>query len=171
MIPMSTVTHPVFGKMKVIDHKEDIEYYNKHCGCDLINDFLTYAIDVDTWKDSNISRTDVRTVLRECVANSCAGKAMLKVITAYYIREYERIKKFCLEYESELKRFYKFSETESGKAWCLYTKRGDQVENKLNNKDTAIAIKICNAFEEESKKKEYSYIKLEKIRLCSSSLV
>ena len=41
LIPNETVTHPVFGEMKVISHKEDIEYYNdKSNAYGLIENFM-----------------------------------------------------------------------------------------------------------------------------------
>ena len=115
LIDGATITHPVFGEMKVISHDEDIKYYNEHCRYSVVKDFMKYVVDVDSWEDSNVSSKDVQTILRNCVANTRAGKAMLKVITANYMREYDRIKQFCEKHKAQLETFYEFSKTEEGK--------------------------------------------------------
>ncbi|MBR1844004.1 MAG: hypothetical protein IJ793_04005 [Opitutales bacterium] len=131
LIPNETIDHPVFGEVKVISHEEDIKYYNEHKEYDLVEDFMKYVVDVDSWKDSNVSSEDVQTILSNCVANTRAGKAMLKVITANYMREYDRIKQFYEKHKAQLETFYEFSKTEEGKVWCSEAKKVFELGEKL----------------------------------------
>ena len=57
--------------------------------------------------------------------------AALKVITANYMREYDRIKQFCKEHQEQLKTCYDFSQTPAGKE--LYEKERQifELEEKL----------------------------------------
>ena len=59
--------------------------------------------------------------------------AALKVITANYMREYDRIKQFCENHQAELKACYDFSQTEKGKD--LYEKERQifELEEKLKD--------------------------------------
>ena len=57
--------------------------------------------------------------------------AALKVITAHYMREYDRIKQFCEKHETDLKAYYELSRT---KEWeGLYEKERQifELEEKL----------------------------------------
>ena len=63
LIPNETVTHPVFGKMEVISHKEDLEYYhqkvkdpNEHEERVLAENFIEYVLNADSLKQANIPR-------------------------------------------------------------------------------------------------------------------
>ena len=123
LIDGATITHPVFGKMKVISHKEELEYYKKKTkdliGKDPFGDedneaklleenFIKYVLNADSLKQAKIPQEDIEKFVKEC-CRSQAGMAALKVITAHYMREYDRVKQFCEKHEKELKAYYELS--------------------------------------------------------------
>ena len=57
--------------------------------------------------------------------------AALKVITANYMREYDRIKQFCKEHETELEAYYSFDQTEEGKKFYQKERQIFELEEKL----------------------------------------
>ena len=101
-----TVTHPIFGKMKVISHEEDIKYYDDHKGYDLVEDFMKYVLNVDSYdKEYGVDEDKVKCMLGDRIAVTKAGEAALKVITANYMREYDRIKQFCEKHKKDLEAY------------------------------------------------------------------
>ena len=143
LIPNETITHPVFGEMKVISHKEDIDFYhqkvkdpnkgpyeNEYDEGLLAENFIKYVLNADSLKQANIPQKDMVKFVDEC-CYSQAGMAALKVITANYMREYDRIKKFCEEHEKELKACYDFSQTKEGEELYEKEKQIFELEEKL----------------------------------------
>ena len=154
--PPKTITHPVFGAMKGrISHKEDLDFYhqkvkdpnkpleNEYDEGLLAQNFIKYVLNADSLEQASVPQGDIENFVDECCWSQ-AGMAALKVITANYMREYDRIKQFCEKHEVDLKTCYNFSQTEKGKA--LYEKERQifELEEKLkelffktnrNNKD------------------------------------
>ena len=114
LIPNETITHPVFGEMKVISHKEDIGYYNGKAKCfdsadtkALVRNFMAYVLDGNSYKGDAVSEQNIKEILENRVACTKSGRGMLKVITANYMREYDRIGEFCEANKEALARCYK----------------------------------------------------------------
>ncbi|MBR1843887.1 MAG: hypothetical protein IJ793_03385, partial [Opitutales bacterium] len=143
LIPNETVTHPVFGNMKVISHERDLDFYHQKVNSEkdpfgnksgeaelLAENFIKYVLNADSLKQANVPQKDIVEFVDEC-CQSRAGMAALKVITANYMREYDRIEQFCKAHKAELKACYDFSQTEEGKA--LYEKERQifELEEKL----------------------------------------
>ena len=57
--------------------------------------------------------------------------AALKVITANYMREYDRIKQFCEDHKADLKTCYKFSQTKKVEALCEKERQIFELEERL----------------------------------------
>ena len=154
--PPKTITHPVFGAMKGrISHKEDLDFYhqkvkdpnkpleNEYDEGLLAQNFIKYVLNADSLEQASVPQGDIENFVDECCWSQ-AGMAALKVITANYMREYDRIEQFCKDHKGDLKTCYDFSQTEKGKA--LYEKERQifELEEKLkelffktnrNNKD------------------------------------
>ncbi len=143
LIDKAKIKHPVFAAMKVISHKEDLDFYhqkvkdpnkslfeNEYDEGVLAENFIKYVLNTDSLQQANIPQKDMEKFVVE-TCNSQAGMATLKVITANYMREYDRIKQFCKKHEGELKECYDFSQTEEGKE--LYEKERQifELEEKL----------------------------------------
>ncbi len=143
LIDKEKIKHPVFGEMKVISHKEDIDFYhtkvkdpnkplleNEYDKGVLAENFIKYVLSTDSLKQANVPQEDIVKFVDEC-CQSQAGMAALKVITANYMRDYDRVKQFCEEHKKELKACYEFSQTEGGKE--LYEKERQifELEEKL----------------------------------------
>ena len=95
-ITNATIYHPVFGEMKVISHKDDIEYYNskannKDDNEELANKFTEFAIRKSSFEQVN---KEELTKKLQVIAESTSGMNMLKVIIANYMREYNLTKEF-----------------------------------------------------------------------------
>ena len=119
LIPNETIDHPVFGKMKVISHREDLDFYEnyeknvkkekdpfgkKSSEAELLaQNFIKYVLNADSLKQANVQQEDIVKFVKEC-CQSRAGMAALKVITANYMREYNRIKQFCEDHKGIWKR-------------------------------------------------------------------
>ena len=139
LIPNETITHPVFGKMKVISHKEDLDFYHQKVKKEEGNrepwkNFIQYVLGDDAFEQCKyFSWEEIEGFVRDVISKSVTGMAMLEVITANYMREYDRIKQFCEKYQAELKACYDFSQTEDGEA--LYEKERQifELEEKLKN--------------------------------------
>ena len=71
LIPNETITHPVFGKMKVISHKEDIDFYhqkvkdpnerpyeNEYDEKLLAENFIKYVLNADSLKQVNVPQAE-----------------------------------------------------------------------------------------------------------------
>ena len=148
-----TIKHPV-GEMKVITHKKDLGYYDKKVkkltGKDsfknneknaelLAENFIKYVLNGDSLVQANVPQKDIVQFVKNCWPKRSAesfegipaGAAALKVITANYMREYDRIKQFCKEHETELEAYYSFDQTEEGEE--LYQKERQilELEEKL----------------------------------------
>ena len=143
LIDGATVTHPVFGEMKVISHKEDLDFYhqkvkdpnkslfeNEYDEGVLAKNFIKYVLNADSLKQANIPQSDIAKFVEE-TCYSQAGMAALKVITANYMREYDRIKQFCKEHETELRACYDFSQTDEGKEFYEKERQIFELEEKL----------------------------------------
>ena len=139
LIDGATITHPVFGEMKVISHKEDLDFYHQKVkGTNggpsdaklLMENFIKYVLNADSMKEANIPQEDIEKFVVEA-CNSQAGMATLKVITANYMREYDRIKQFCKDHQAELRACYDFSRTEEGKEFCEKERQIFELEEKL----------------------------------------
>ena len=144
LIDEATITHPVFGKMRVISHKEELDFYHekvKNLKEDpfgdedseaklLAKNFIKYVLNADSLKQAKIPQEDIEKFVKEC-CRSQAGMAALKVITAHYMREYDRVKQFCEKHEKELKAYYELSRTKEGEE--LYEKERQifELEEKL----------------------------------------
>jgi len=155
LIPNETIDHPVFGKMKVISHGEDLAFYKEKVKEEdpfgnnsdeaelLAQNFIKYVLNADSLKQANVQQKDkqcegfsqenIKWFVRDVISKSAAGMAMLKVITANYMREYDRIKQFCEGHRGELETCYAFSQTGEGKA--LYEKERQifELEEKLKD--------------------------------------
>ena len=81
LIDGATITHPVFGEMKVISHKEELEYYKKKTkdliGKDPFGDedneakllgenFIKYVLNADSLKQAEISQEDMEKFVDGC---------------------------------------------------------------------------------------------------------
>ena len=144
LIPDKTITHPIFGKMKVISHEKDLAFYkekvkkeeegNREPWRILRENFIQYVLGNDAFKGCKyFSEEDIEGFVRDVISKSAAGMAMLEVITANYMREYDRIKQFCEDHRGELETCYAFSQTEKGKD--LYEKERQifELEEKLKD--------------------------------------
>ena len=145
LIPGVTITHPIFGEMEVISHKEDLDFYKKKVREEeeegvreswriLEENFIQYVLGDDAFEQcENFSQGNIEHFVRRVISKSVAGMAMLEVITANYMREYDRIKQFCENHQAELKACYDFSQTEKGKD--LYEKERQifELEEKLKD--------------------------------------
>ena len=144
LIPNETIPHPIFGEMKVISHKEDLDFYHQKVKEEegdhrdpwriLMEKFIQYVLSDDAFKQcEGFSQEDIEWFVRKVISKSVTGMAMLEVITANYMREYDRIKQFCEKHQAELKACYDFSQTENGKA--LYEKERQifELEEKLKD--------------------------------------
>lgn len=127
VVPGKVITHPIFGKMKVISHKGDIEYYNskvkgqKHNYKDveygLAKNFMSYVIDGHSYGENKVCEKDIQRILHQRIAMTQSGRGMLKVITANYMREYDRIKDFAKP---------------TKKSWRLVTKKASSIRRIWN---------------------------------------
>ena len=116
LIDGATVTHPIFGEMRVISHEKDIGYYNgkakyfdSEANKALVNNFMAYVLDGNSYKGDGVSEEGVREILDRRITVTKSGRGMLKVITANYMREYDRIGKFCKTNKEVLAKCYKES--------------------------------------------------------------
>ena len=143
LIPGETIDHPVFGKMKVISHKEDLAFYhqkvkdpnkplfeNEYDEGLLAQNFIKYVLNADSLKQANVPQKDIEKFVKEC-CESQAGMAALKVITANYMREYNRIKQFCGKHEADLEMCYKFSQTPAGEKFYERERQIFELEENL----------------------------------------
>ncbi len=89
-----TVDHPVFGKMYVISHKDDIDYYNKKSKDTtketLVNDFLYYVAEISS---PEIKPEELKGALLK-MAKTKVGTNTLKVITSKYMKAYDKYREF-----------------------------------------------------------------------------
>ena len=116
-VPGETVPHPVFGKMKVISHRKDIEYYNRMAKNpndtkELVEKFVNYVINEASFTDGDcgISKDYILAALH-CMTKTRVGRAALKVITANYMRECGWYKKFLSEYHDVLQEYCEICES------------------------------------------------------------
>lgn len=116
-VPGETVSHPVFGEMKVISHRKDIEYYNKRAEDpndtnELVEKFVNYVINKASFTDGDcdISKDCILAALH-CMTKTRVGRAALKVITANYMRECGWSKEFLSNHRSELQEYRYICET------------------------------------------------------------
>ena len=143
LIPNETIDHPVFGKMKVISHGEDLAFYhqkvkdpnkplfeNEYDEGLLAQNFIKYVLNADSLKQADVPQKDIEKFVKEC-CESQAGMAALKVITANYMREYDRIKQFCGKHEADLEMCYKFSQTPAGKEFYEKERQIFELEENL----------------------------------------
>ena len=90
-----TVDHPVFGKMYVISHKDDIDYYDRNvtdktCRETLVNNFLYYVAEISS---REIEPKELKEALLKMTGTK-VGMNTLKVITAKYMQVYNKYKAF-----------------------------------------------------------------------------
>ena len=148
LIPNETITHPVFGEMKVISHKEDIGYYNGKAKCfdsadtkALVGNFMAYVLDGNSYKENEVSEKAIQRILDQQIAATKSGRGMLKVITANYMREYDRIGEFCEANKEALARCYKESlKHEAYLKHCCLTeklKRDYEIEVNMSERETS----------------------------------
>ena len=98
-----TITHPLFGKMEVIEHTK---YYDEHHEDDIVEDFMKYVLsNIVSHKEYNVDRDKVKNTLKKRIACTRAGRGMLKVITGNYMSEYERIKQFCKKHKEAFEAY------------------------------------------------------------------
>ncbi len=100
----NTIYHPAFGEIKVISHKDDIDYYdskvtNKDDRKELAEKFVEYVIRASSFE--KISKDTLNARL-QVIAESTSGMNMLKVITANYMREYDLLEEFFKKNKSVL---------------------------------------------------------------------
>ena len=141
LIPGVTITHPIFGEMEVISHEKDIGYYNDKAKCldstdtkALVRNFMAYVLDDNSYKGDEVSENAIREILDERIAVTKSGRGMLKVITANYMREYDRIGKFCEANKDALARCYEESLKHKAylKHCCLTEKLKRDYEIEVN---------------------------------------
>ena len=143
LIPGETIDHPVFGKMKVISHGEDLAFYhqkvkdpnkplfeNEYDEGLLAQNFIKYVLNADSLKQANVPQEDIENFVKGC-CQSQAGMAALKVITANYMREYDRIKQFCGKHEADLKACYDLSQTPAGEKFYERERKIFELEENL----------------------------------------
>ena len=143
LIPDETIDHPVFGEMKVISHGEDLAFYhqkvkdtnkplfeNEYDEGLLAQNFIKYVLNADSLKQANVPQDDIEKFVKGC-CESQAGMAALKVITANYMREYDRIKQFCEDHRRELETCYKFSQTPAGEKFYERERKIFELEENL----------------------------------------
>ncbi len=154
LIPDKTITHPIFGKMKVISHKEDLDFYKEKVNLEkdpfgnksgeaelLAQNFIKYVLDGNSYKENEVSEKAIQKILDQQIAATKSGRGMLKVITANYMREYDRIGEFCETNKEALAEYYK--ESLKHKAYlehcCLAEKlkRDYEIEVDMSNKTFA----------------------------------
>ena len=70
---------------------------------------MAYVLDDNSYKGDEVSENAIREILDERIAVTKSGRGMLKVITANYMREYDRIGKFCEANKDALARCYEES--------------------------------------------------------------
>ena len=145
LIPDKTITHPIFGKMKVISHEKDIGYYNEKAKCikrqrELVKNFMAYVLDGNSYKENEVSGKAIQKILDQQIAATKSGRGMLKVITANYMREYDRIGEFCETNKKALAECYE--ESLKHKAYlehcCLAEKlkRDYELEVNMSERET-----------------------------------
>ena len=145
LIPGVTITHPIFGKMEVISHEKDIGYYNDKAKDStdteaLVRNFMAYVLDDNSYKGDEVSENAIREILDERIAVTKSGRGMLKVITANYMREYDRIGEFCKTNKEALARCYE--ESLKHKAYlehCCLTeklKRDYEIEVNMSERES-----------------------------------
>ena len=147
LIPGVTITHPIFGKMKVISHEKDIGYYNGKAKCldsadakALVENFMAYVLDGHSYKENEVSEKAIQSILDQQIAVTKSGRGMLKVITANYMREYDRIGEFCKANKEALVECYE--ESLKHKAYlehCCLTeklKRDYEIEVNMSERET-----------------------------------
>ena len=165
LIPDETIDHPVFGEMKVISHEEDIEYYNKHKGHDYLEEnFMKYVLNIDSYdKEYGVDDDKVKYMLGDRIAVTKAGEAALKVITANYMREYNRIKQFCKDHKKDLETYREESlkHTEYVEICCLV--------EKLKRFYSVEVSSYCTVLGNDVKEKEMSVDDLLKLYVRSQS--
>ena len=154
LIPDKTITHPIFGKMKVISHKEDLDFYKEKVNLEkdpfgnksgeaglLAENFIKYVFDGNSYKENEVSEKAIQRILDQQIAATKSGRGMLKVITANYMREYDRIREFCETNKEALAECYE--ESLKHKAYlehCCLTeklKRDYEIEVDMSNKTFA----------------------------------
>ena len=77
------VTHPVFGKMKVISYRKDIEYHNEGAkepndAKELVEKFVNYVIDKASFSDEKDISEDCILAALHCMTKTRAERAALK---------------------------------------------------------------------------------------------
>ena len=149
VIPERFIIHPVLGEMEVISHKEDIEYYNSKVKGQkygdvrygLARNFMSYVIDGHSYGENKVCEKDIQRILHKRIAMTQSGRGMLKVITANYMREYDRIEEFCNTNRKELATCYE--ESLKHKAYlehCCLTeqlKRDYELEVNMSERETS----------------------------------
>ena len=151
LIDGATITHPIFGEMKVISHEKDIGYYNgkakyldnedAEARKELIENFMAYVLDGNSYKKDEVSEGGIRKILDRRIAVTKSGRGMLKVITANYMREYDRIREFCETNKEALAECYE--ESLKHKAYlehCCLTeklKRDYEIEVNMSERETS----------------------------------
>ena len=144
LIPGETIDHPVFGEMKVISHEEDLDFYHQKVKKEeegarepwriLREKFIQYVLGGDAFKQcKGCSQEEIEYFVRDVISESAAGMAMLKVITANYMREYDRIKQFCEGHRRELEACYDLSQTEKGKEFYEKERQIFELEERLKD--------------------------------------
>ena len=143
LIDGEMIDHPVFGEMKVISHKEDLDFYKEKVREEeeegareswriLRENFIQYVLGGDAFKQCEyFSWEGIERFVRDVISKSAAGMAMLEVITANYMREYDRIKQFCENHQAELKACYDFSQTKEGRSFYEKERQIFELEEKL----------------------------------------
>ena len=151
LIPGVTITHPVFGEMKVISHEKDIQYYNgkeKHLDSadaeargELVGNFMAYVLDGNSYKENEVSEKAIQMILDQQIAATKSGRGMLKVIMANYMREYDRIREFCETNKEALEKCYTVSRKhETYLEHCCLTeklKRDYELEVNMSERETS----------------------------------
>ena len=102
-----TVDHPVFGEMYVISHKDDINYYNSKITEDedmaevLVDNVLKYVVEISS---PSIKQYELRDTLLK-MASTKVGRNTLKVLSAKYMKVYDKYKEFCNKYNYDIEGF------------------------------------------------------------------
>ncbi len=102
-----TVDHPVFGEMYVISHKDDINYYNskiteaEDTAEVLVDNVLKYVVEISS---PSIKQDELRDTLLK-MASTKVGRNTLKVLSAKYMKVYDKYKEFCNKYNYDIEGF------------------------------------------------------------------
>ena len=103
------IEHPIFGEMKVISHRKDIDYYNNNAmnsedRVELVSKFVEYVVHEHSIMDDK-KKKYLQNKLGS-IARTVAGKNMLKSITANYMRKYDSLKQFYIDNKREIDKHH-----------------------------------------------------------------